>query len=1250
MNNLLTRILFLFFCMSIVLYTSYGKVGNAKATHPPFYNDQLSAEDPNQHPLAFLKNIGQLTDENNNRRKDIDFKLKVNDNLIVFVSAQGIYYQWMKPLSDSLCKDCTPGVDIFQMGLELLNANVDVEPEAGEMQDYYERYYVSDLPGGSVAYSYNKIVYRNVYPHIDWVLYTKDNKLKYDFVVHRGGNVADIKLKYRNHSSIELEDGKLNVFSDVGSISEDKPYSYDPSTKQEIRSAYVLRDSIVSFATDEYTDELIIDPTIVWSTYYGGLVADEGRAIAKKGANGLFDYVFVAGRTNSWQNIVIHPFLSRHKILPNGMMNDGNFDGFIAAYSPNGRHQWATYFGGGGHDVINGIVYGKSGYLYIAGSTKSDTGIATSGSHRSIAPGSIHTLDGWYRDGFIAKFDTTGQLVWGTYYGGERRDEINGLSLDAVENIYIAGSTDSDTGISTAGTFKPNFSGGDIDAFIAKFNSNGQFIWGTYFGDDRLDEANAVLPDNRGSIYVAGSTKDDTCGNADPNKRYLIASPGAYQVEPANVIYPGCPHITTAGVVPLYDGFFAKFDANTGMRLWGTYLGGVSNDYAHSIAFDSTRFIDEFGKWVDGIAYVGCSSLLAAFKTDGKLYWNRSGAGAGRLNMTFNKNGLLVAGGGIFYQGARIAPGIGGALVTDDVTDDNGYHIYATGVTTAKTGIAVGPYIEQPEIGDEVGTLYGDAYIMKLYSNEALTFHPRDKNPIVPPRPFAQHPLTSISPKHFGNFCTGVEYDVAYSISAPVLGSPADLIVQLSDSSGSFEDYTNIASGTGPIISFTFPNNIPAGHNYKMRMISRNPLIISGEVNVRVISSPNPVITSKNNYCLGDTIRLETSDTIDNSTIIRQWVNLDSSMIHIGKDLVIPNANFNHSSRYIFTTITEFLCDNHDTINILVKPNPVITAVTNNSPVCEGKELHLAVMADTVGGASFNWSGPGFSSSDQTPVLTNPSVANKGKFYVTITKYGCTSSDSTLVDIDTMPAMPVAVANGPLCYGDTIKLDAASATPGVSYLWKGPGNFSSTLASPQLLKSTDGNSGNYTVSATLDKCTSAEDTVTVIVKEQLSAPDVSSNSPVKAGSELKLFAAGINGAIYQWTGPDSFNSNEQNPILKNVPYTATGNYHVTANVDGCMSSATTVVIVNTTSEVYFVMFPNPNNGVFTIKATMSNEQVVPIEVANSVGQTVYEERFTSKKRLLLETVTLPGYLPAGTYYLRIRIDQSYKVVPFTIHK
>jgi hypothetical protein len=178
----------------------------------------------------------------------------------------------------------------------------------------------------------------------------------------------------------------------------------------------------------------------------------------------------------------------------------------------------------------------------MTGHTPSTSGIATAGAHQTIYGGSS-------TDAFLVKFNSSGVIQWGTYYGGEGVDIGYSCATDASGNVYMAGDAQQQnlpaSGISTIGAHQSAYGGGYSDGFLVKFDSNGLRQWGTYYGGSLLDVSFSCATDASGNVYMSGETQSFTG----------IATSGA--------------HETTVN-----DAFLVSFNSS-GVRQSGTYYGGV---------------------------------------------------------------------------------------------------------------------------------------------------------------------------------------------------------------------------------------------------------------------------------------------------------------------------------------------------------------------------------------------------------------------------------------------------------------------------------------------------------------------------------------------------------------------------------------------------------------------------------------------------------------------------------------------------
>ncbi|MBK7666277.1 MAG: hypothetical protein IPJ32_02415 [Sphingobacteriaceae bacterium] len=237
---------------------------------------------------------------------------------------------------------------------------------------------------------------------------------------------------------------------------------------------------------------------------------------------------------------------------------------------------WGTYYGGTVSDRIRDVTTDASNNSYVVGFTSSTTAgtiIATSGAFQTT-----HGGGGGAWDAFIAKFNPSGVRQWATFYGGTGDDYGMANAIDgiATPNLYVTGYSSSlGTVITTAGAHQTTNSGG-FDAFLLKFNSStGARIWSTFYGNTNNDYGNDCAVDGANNIIAVGTTS-----NAPTST--LIATPGSHQ--------------SASGINS--DGFIVKFNPS-GVRQWGSYYGGTTNEYVYGC---------DVNKTTNDIAFVGYSS------------------------------------------------------------------------------------------------------------------------------------------------------------------------------------------------------------------------------------------------------------------------------------------------------------------------------------------------------------------------------------------------------------------------------------------------------------------------------------------------------------------------------------------------------------------------------------------------------------------------------------------------------------------
>ena len=112
--------------------------------------------------------------------------------------------------------------------VEFLNSSEQVEIQGDKALDTYNNYFIGNDPSKwkSNCKIYQAVIYKNIYPNIDLRYYTENDQLKYDLVVHPGGNPDNIILKYKGADKLIVKNGQITVHTSVGDVKEMIPRTY----------------------------------------------------------------------------------------------------------------------------------------------------------------------------------------------------------------------------------------------------------------------------------------------------------------------------------------------------------------------------------------------------------------------------------------------------------------------------------------------------------------------------------------------------------------------------------------------------------------------------------------------------------------------------------------------------------------------------------------------------------------------------------------------------------------------------------------------------------------------------------------------------------------------------------------------------------------------------------------------------------------------------------------------------------------
>jgi len=370
--------------------------------------------------------------------------------------------------------------------------------------------------------TFGRIMEEGLYPGIDLVYYGSGAGMEYDFVVAPGSDPGRIRMRVGGAQKLVLNtDGDLVVRTASGDLVQHRPLVYQTveGARRTVDGGFVIANDVtagvqVSFRVGRYDRSLplTIDPQISFSSFLGDFDEDVALSVAVDNAGNTY----VAGYSTSNnlggdEDVMVASIDPTGKTLnyiaqasgsfgiggssddvANGIAVDGygsavivgsttsadfpttqnsfqpaggggDYDAFLMRLDPTGQNLiYATYLGGSGDDEAWSVKIDATGNTYLTGDTTSNDFPATTGAYRTTNSGAT--------DGFIARFDNTGNRIWATYFGGNSDENSYSIAIDPAGNSYVTGFTDSGN-FPTQNAFQGTYRGGD-DAFVLKLNSS----------------------------------------------------------------------------------------------------------------------------------------------------------------------------------------------------------------------------------------------------------------------------------------------------------------------------------------------------------------------------------------------------------------------------------------------------------------------------------------------------------------------------------------------------------------------------------------------------------------------------------------------------------------------------------------------------------------------------------------------------------------------------------------------------------
>jgi hypothetical protein len=455
---------------------------------------------------------------------------------------------------------------------------------------------------------FGRVEYKSVYPGVDLVYYGERGQLEYDFRVAPGADPKQIAMIF-NGASAHIaagDSGDLVLTTANGDVHFRAPRVYQPAVsrsgiaqKTVAGSFRQLADNKIGFTVGAYdrSRELIIDPTLSYSSFLGGSGSESSVQLAVDSALNIY----LAGATNSTDFPVTDG--STLNPAPNAQ---NLFISKINPLPPAGSSQlvYSIYLGGSETDTPTGIAVDANQSIYVAGTTSSPDFPTTSNGFQPspLVPGT---------HGFVSKISASNTLAYtltySSYLAGNGTDNVTGLAIDgSFQNVYVTGNTTSTNPASDYFPANPNAyqllpatSGSTPEFFASKINTStsGQqsMLYSTYFGGGNFPVGVAATAAGGGiavdqtstnvSMYITGTTNALPLPGPQSQPAFPLLNPWQSCLDESGKTTCSLTNPTNT------DAYIAKINPNfngTSSLIYSSYLGGSGIDTGLAIAVDTS--------------------------------------------------------------------------------------------------------------------------------------------------------------------------------------------------------------------------------------------------------------------------------------------------------------------------------------------------------------------------------------------------------------------------------------------------------------------------------------------------------------------------------------------------------------------------------------------------------------------------------------------------------------------------------------
>lgn len=1093
----------------------------------------------NTAPVAFLENKGQW---------DNAILYKSNSTSgNVYLLKDGLSFSQMG-IVDEEKEQHTPFL-VWNMKFISPDPNLQIEGKSGKQSVY--SYLWGNDPSKWIIHpqSFQSVNYNHLYKNIDLKYYGNGSHLEYDFVLHKGSNIKDIKVFYEGANKLYINSKEdLEISTPWNTQIQKAPVAWQliNDIKIPVKVNYILiNDSTFGFTVRESYNknyDLIIDPLfeMVWSSYTNIL-----------GVSNNMNYCFASNMDNNGNVYLTGMVDDTYPITAGAYSGPNNVqpEVFVAKFSSDGTTllYW-TYLPGNSSEHGTGIAIDDLGRAYITGIVDLNfTGLTTFPS----TPNAYQPVHADGSDAFLSVLSADGSsLIYSTFIGGDGSETGYDISVGPPGIAYVTGTTShAFTGVDFPLVATTVFPTSDNNAFVCKFDINqsgvNSLIYSTKIGAGSFNsvKAKSIAVNSAGNAFITGSVYDGGGTFTFP------VTTGAY----SNIYNSGQDNIMS---------YVTKLSATTPVTL--SYSTLLAPGIANAIAVDDAT----------GDAFIAGSTYTFAFPvTAGALQTTHAGVGgtdafAIRLNSTGSS--LVYStflGGNQYDEATGIAVNSAGEAYVTGIADaqfptsTGSYQplnagsedFFVVNINAAGTGYACGgsTYIGGND-EDYSGSFYdysSPQIAIKDHggNNDTICISSTSHSQDFPTTPgvFGPIKVNSIAdqPVFFKMTCA-INIPPEVNFNQSIIQSCSSVVVNMTDSTiNNPTSWVWYFPGASPDTS-TLQN--PQGIIYTTSGLHSIKLVAcnaygcdSLTINIQVNVSQNIPVSLGNDtaVCIGNNVTLTTTSGYSNYS----W-QLNGN--NIGTNL--PSLNATQQGTYTLLITDTLGCTGSDTIN-----------VTMNSPaVTLASDVHLcnndsALVIASNGNFNYQWLVNG-----NTLPFTEDSiyVAQQGNFVVVVTdSIGCTDRDTLTVTVNN-PVVTIG-QNIILCNDDSVLVAATSGYS--SYQWTINGNTITAI------------SNSYYANQTGNLIVAVSDSIGCIARDTISVSQ--SNPTVTLGSDIilcnndsTLLTATPGYPSYQW----AINGNSL-PSSTNSIYASQAGDYIVAITDssGCIDSDTLSIILSSAASI-----------------------------------------------------------------------------------